>query len=161
MPATSEVHVIPGNKDLTQTQRTDRSQRFYVPFRDRLASTLEQRADPIVVTVHSFTPIYRGHARTVEFGILHDSDTRLADAMLLTAAHHTSREVRRNDPYGPEDGVTHTLKEHALPQGRPNVMLEIRNDLIRTPEQQEEVADCLCKWLHEAVETMQGALCSR
>ncbi len=44
------------------------------------------------------------------------------------------RVVQRNAPYGPEHGVTHTLKEHGIANGHMNVMLEIRNDLIDTPE---------------------------
>ena len=63
-----------------------------------------------------------------ELGVLHDDDTRLADALL--AAMPAGLAARRNEPYGPADGVTHTLRLHALPTGRRNVMIEIRNDLI-------------------------------
>jgi predicted N-formylglutamate amidohydrolase len=38
--------------------------------------------------------------------------------------------VRRNEPYGPEDGVTHTLNLHGGRRGLLNAMIEIRNDLI-------------------------------
>ncbi len=38
--------------------------------------------------------------------------------------------VKRNEPYGPQDGVCHTLNLHAEPRGLPYAMLEIRNDLI-------------------------------
>jgi predicted N-formylglutamate amidohydrolase len=64
----------------------------------------------------------------VELGILHDEDSRLADAMLA----QTSNDYisRRNDPYGPQDGVTHTLNLHGGARGLDNVMLEVRNDLV-------------------------------
>jgi hypothetical protein len=49
----------------------------------------------------------------------------------LEAAASTGLErVFRNYPYGPADGVTHTLKKHGLTREIANVMLEIRNDLI-------------------------------
>ena len=85
------------------------------------------------MTVHSFTPVYFGAKRDVEIGILHDEDTRLADALLeeLAGAPH---KVERNQPYGPQDGVTHSLKRHAISRGIANVMLEIRNDLLNRPE---------------------------
>jgi len=100
------------------------------------------------VTLHSFTPLYHGAQRLTEIGVLHDADTRLADAMLVTAGHHTKMRVARNDPYGPQDGVTHTLKEHGA--GHLNVMLEVRNDLIATPDTQRAMARMIAVWLVEA-----------
>ncbi|MCU0909000.1 MAG: hypothetical protein MUF73_16530 [Rhodobacteraceae bacterium] len=45
-----------------------------------------------------------------------------------------------NDPYSAADGVTHTLRLHATPYRLPHVMLELRNDLIATPDTQAEMA---------------------
>ena len=108
------------------------------------------------MTVHSFTPIYHGVARTVEIGILHDSDTRLADAMLEIAQAHTDANVQRNAPYGPDHGVTHTLKEHAIKGGHLNVMLEVRNDLIVTSDEQTAMADMLAGWVADACTRVQA-----
>jgi len=105
----------------------------------------------VLVTIHSFTPVYHGVARDVEIGILHDVDDRLAELMFDHAPAHGSYNVQLNSPYGIEHGVTHTLKEHGVKQGHPNVMLEIRNDLIGTEVQQEAMARLLCEWLSEAV----------
>ena len=116
-------------------------------------------ADPILVTVHSFTPIFHGNVRDVEIGILHDSDSRLADALLSTSSANTPRTVRRNEPYGPTDGVTHTLKEHALPSGHLNVMLEVRNDLIATEVAQASMAKMISKWLECALATTVAKRC--
>ena len=151
MPARSEIYDIPGNAALTEAQKADRVARFYAPFHARVAEVLAARPDPVLVTMHSFTPVFHGTPRTVEIGVLHDSDKRLADAMLDTAARHTRMVVRRNDPYGPEDGVTHTLLRHALPQNRRNVMIEVRNDLIADAAAQRAVAETLAGWLTEAL----------
>ncbi len=159
MPARSEIIDVPGNAQLTQADRAARAARFYKPFCDTLRQTLQNKADAMVVTVHSFTPVYHGKPRNVEIGVLHDADTRLADAMINCAEKHTRHVVRRNAPYGPQDGVTHTLKVHALPQNRPNVMLEVRNDLIATPSTQAAMADMLSGWLEEAAETAEVAAC--
>ena len=61
--------------------------------------------------------------------------------------------VRRNDPYGPENGVTHTLKTHAMPRDMQNVMIEIRNDLIRTEADQQAMARMMTAWVQEAIAT--------
>jgi predicted N-formylglutamate amidohydrolase len=150
MPHQSETIKVPGNADLSAQQRQDRVERFYEPFRATLAATIAATPAPIVVTVHSFTPIYHSKKRAVEIGVLHDIDARLADAMLDTAALHTEALVLRNEPYGPEHGVTHTLKEHAIVGGHLNVMLEVRNDLIETAAQQDQMANSIANWLADA-----------
>lgn len=150
MPVRSEVFDIPGNRGLGTADKAARVEAYYRPFHAAVARTLERVAHPVLVTVHSFTPIYGGTPRTVEIGILHDSDTRLADAMLDLAAKHTDARVARNEPYGPNDGVTHTLREHAIGAEYLNVMLEVRNDLIAAPAQQGAMAAMLSGWLVEA-----------
>lgn len=148
VPERSEIFDIPGNRDLSPAERDIRVALVYEPFRASLASVIAAANSPaVLVTVHSFTPVYEGVARDVELGILHDVDARLADAMLMNTHWHTSLEVRRNEPYGPEDGVTHTLRENAVPIGMHNVMIEIRNDLIKTQREQEAMAATLSGWI--------------
>ncbi|MEL7131622.1 MAG: N-formylglutamate amidohydrolase [Pseudomonadota bacterium] len=157
MPARSEVVEVPGNAGLTAAQKADRIATYYHPFRAAIAQVLKRFDAPILITVHSFTPVYDGAAREVEIGVLHDRDTRLADALLSTA--DTAHVVRRNAPYGPDDGVTHTLKEHALPGGHLNVMLEVRNDLIADAHAQSEMAATLSSWVSRALSRLSVATC--
>jgi len=141
MPAHSEVFEIPGNAGLSRREKSRRVARYYDPFREVLDDVVSGHDLPaVLVTVHSFTPVYLGKPRAVELGILHDSDSRIADQMLRVASSHTDLNVLRNQPYGPGDGVTHTLKVHGIGNGLPNVMLEIRNDLIGAQDQQRRVA---------------------
>ncbi|NSX54538.1 N-formylglutamate amidohydrolase [Parasulfitobacter algicola] len=155
MPDRSELIEIPGNKGLDVIARAHRAARYYEPFRTTLAQTIAATSAPIIMTIHSFTPVYHGEKRDVDIGILHDSDMRLANALLDIAPKHTHLQVRRNQPYGPEHGVTHTLKEHAISGGHLNVMLEIRNDLIITQHDQAEMAEMLAAWLTAALAHLQ------
>ena len=149
MPAKSEIYPIPGNVELTTTQRQYRIDHYYRPFESRLANVIRQHHCPaILVTVHSFTPVYHGVPREVEIGILHDRDTRLADALLTVASGFN---IQRNQPYGSADGVTHTLQQYGIDNGLHNVMIEIRNDLIQTDAQCAAMADHLQQWLLEAL----------
>ncbi len=150
MPARSEVVDIPGNSDLSSAERARRTEAYYLPFWAALQAKIAHTNNPVIVTIHSFVPVFHGRKRDVEIGVLHDTDTRLADAMLEIAGQHTKAKVQRNQPYGPEHGVTHTLREHALPGGHLNVMLEIRNDLIETAAQQTKMADMIAGWVAEA-----------
>jgi len=98
--------------------------------------------------LHSFTPVYNGNRRDLDIGILHDTDSRLADAMLQAVPEGLSAyTIKRNEPYGPEDGVTHTLKRHAVASNLFNVMIEIRNDLLASDTQCRDAAAGIEQWL--------------
>lgn len=159
MPERSEVVDVPGNLGLSEAERQMRVDAYYRPFQAALRGQIAKTNDPVVVTIHSFTPTYHGEMRAVEIGILHDTDPRLADAMLQIAPDHSQAITQRNAPYGPEDGVTHTLKEHALTYGHLNVMIEIRNDLIATKADQTAMAAMLAPWITAALANQRGATC--
>lgn len=159
IPVRSEMVDIPGNADLTVEEKADRAARFYRPFHETVARVVEGKTNPILVTVHSFTPIYYGEPREVEIGVLHDADARLADALLSNLSGFALMTVRRNEPYGPADGVTHTLKAHALPGGHLNVMLEVRNDLLADEVAQSAMAAALADWLTQALAKVETGAC--
>lgn len=159
IPARSEVVDVPGNTGLTAAQEAARVQRYYHPFRAAVARAMAGRDAPVLVTIHSFTPVYHGKPRTVDIGVVHDADRRLADALLSDLAGLVPMIVRRNEPYGPRDGVTHTLKEHALPGGHLNVMLEVRNDLVASAAQQTTMAETLATWLTRALSIVETSTC--
>jgi len=153
----SEVYNIPGNTGLSAAQRGERTDYIYRPFQKALFEAVKTRPQTVLVTIHSFTPVYNDKPRAVEVGILHDSDSRLADAMLNAAAKSPAFKVERNVPYGPEDGVTHTLAEHALPRGLLNVMIEVRNDLLADEAGVKSIATWLENLLTSALNELEGA----
>ncbi len=111
IPEIGENTPIPGNQNIDIRKRTARIDQIYKPFHASVSQLLDQRAGtPVFVTIHSFTPVFRGNIRDVELGILHDKDARLADALLALAGKDYI--ARRNEPYGPEDGVAHTINLH-------------------------------------------------
>ena len=131
MPEISETTHIPGNRHLSPDERLARTREIYRPFHAAVADLLDRRAAQgtrsMVVTIHSFTPVYKGKPRAVELGILHDRDRGLADKLITS---FPTVDTRRNEPYGPDDGVLHTLNLHAAPRGLTHAMIEIRNDFL-------------------------------
>lgn len=144
VPAVSETTRIPGNENLPAAARLERIRGIYRPFHARISDVIDQRtaagAATSIVSIHSYTPVYRGRTRSFELGILHDRDTWLADQLL---AGFPNLDVRRNEPYGPKDGVLHTLNLHAGVRGLRHAMIEIRNDLITGERGQAEWAQRL------------------
>lgn len=144
IPEVSETTAIPGNCNLTVEQRLARTRSIYRPFHDGVSALLDRRAAEgrrsILVSIHSFTPVYKGRQRTLELGILHDRDTALSSTLIKS---FPSIDARLNEPYGPKDGVLHTLNLHGLTRGLAHAMIEIRNDLIATERGQDEWAQRL------------------
>ncbi|WP_353473862.1 N-formylglutamate amidohydrolase [Salipiger sp. H15] len=155
MPVQTETVAIPGNAGLSPEARAQRTRDIYDPFCAAVTGTVVTRktlGTPFaLVTVHSFTPTWFGKPRAVEIGILHDADSRLADYMLEEASRLPGRRIARNDPYGPEDGVTHSLKLHGIGNELPNVMIEVRNDLLADETGIETIAGELLTLLRPAL----------
>jgi predicted N-formylglutamate amidohydrolase len=151
MPEVSEVTPVPGNRHLSAEQKLARTREIYRPFHADVADLLDMRAaagtKSRVVSIHSFTPVYKGKERRVEIGVLHDRDTSLSVKLIKSFGNF---DARLNEPYGPEDGVLHTLNLHAAPRGLPHAMIEIRNDLIANERGQDEWAQRLSVALIQA-----------
>ncbi|MCH2094739.1 MAG: N-formylglutamate amidohydrolase [Rhodobacteraceae bacterium] len=153
VPMKSEIYAIPGNAGLDVGARTDRVESVYRPFSRALSKQIETFSGSLaaMVTVHSFTPVFHGEARSVELGLLHGRDDRLALDMLAQRPDPAPYSIRLNEPYAASDGVAHTLDRQGVANALPNVMLEIRNDLIREPAEQEEMASFLAPWIDASV----------
>ncbi len=162
VPERTEAFAVSANAGLTPDDRLDRMRQIYLPFhalvRARIARALTLGHRPCIVTVHSFTPAWLGVPRTVEFGVIHDDLPDLALAIHKGAAD-TGLTSRLNEPYSAADHVTHTLRLHALPYALPNAMLELRNDLIAMPAQQDGIAARLAPVLIRAMAEVTEASC--
>ena len=152
MPQRSEIFDIPGNHGLGERDREERVAKVYQPFAEALSNqivkhraTLEQ-----MVTIHSFTPVFHGKPRDVEIGILHGRDPSFAQRMMSTIPAGRPYDVRLNEPYAASDGVAHTLDAHGAANALSSVMIEIRNDLIETADQQLAMAQYLSDWIKDA-----------
>jgi predicted N-formylglutamate amidohydrolase len=163
MPARSEIHDIPGNRALTPAQRRARVQAVYRPFHaglaDVIAGIMAQGVRPALIAVHSFTPVFFGQPRAVEFGVIHDDDPRLSLAV-MAAAEGLGLDTRLNEPYSAAGDVTHTIRLHAVPCRLANTMLEIRNDLITEPPAQAAMADRLAPVLARALADVEARACA-
>jgi predicted N-formylglutamate amidohydrolase len=144
IPAVSETTAIPGNARLSADERLARVCEIYRPFHDGISALLDRRSTAgqrsILVSIHSFTPVYKGKERKVELGILHDRDTSLSSRLIKS---FPNVDARLNEPYGPKDGVLHSLNMHGWVRGLQHAMIEIRNDLISTERGQDEWAQRL------------------
>lgn len=147
---------VPGNRDLGETQRRRRRDVFYEPFFEGTRGLIDGRLDrgrpTVIVTIHSFTPVFKGKHRDLDIGVVHDSDARLADIMCAEHGPMSGLDIQRNEPYGPDRGVTHTLKVHGCARGLLNVMIEVRNDLIADEAGQTDFAGKMAEWIGRSID---------
>ncbi|MFT3690472.1 N-formylglutamate amidohydrolase [Paenirhodobacter sp.] len=130
--------VIPANRAISATGVETRLTHLHRPYHAALAAQAARRPDTVICAVHSFTPRLRGlPPRPWEVGILSSpKDRRLAEPLIAALAAE-GLNVGDNEPYaGHLDGDS--IDRHALAPRRPNVLIEIRNDLIRDPAGQAE-----------------------
>lgn len=147
----SESTVIPGNASLSQADREKRIDLAWRPFHDRLERAIAARQAAhqatCLVTIHTYTPVWKGFARPWHVGIIHDEDERLSRPLIEGLRAEPGLVVGDNEPYAPKDRVYYTLERHARPLGLPCVMIEIRNDLVADAAGQAEWADRLARLL--------------
>lgn len=135
--------VIPANRDADAAERARRLDRLHRPYHRALAALAEAHPARCICAIHSFTPQLRGRPpRPWQVGILYSHrDARLGPAM-VAACRDEGWITGENQPYdGHLDGDS--IDRHALAQGRPNMLIELRNDLIASAEGQAEWAERL------------------
>jgi predicted N-formylglutamate amidohydrolase len=147
----SEDTVIPGNRELSVEERSRRVQFIYEPYHQALANVIERcvarHAALGVVSIHSFTPVYRQERRPWHIGVLSGDDRRLAQPLLELLRASGELHVGDNQPYAPTDGVYHTLDRHASVRKLRSVLLELRADLIDDDESRNQWASRLSQAL--------------
>ncbi len=136
IPEVSHQVAVPGNAGLSSGEAQIREARFFRPYHDRIAGLLEQlepgTVPAVVVSIHSFTP-YLDEERPWHIGVLWDRDQRLADPLLAALSHQAELVVGANQPYSGHSPLGYSCQTHGDAKGRPNVILEIRQDLIDSP----------------------------
>lgn len=122
--------IIAGNRKLGAAERRRRVEALYTPYHDALARVLAARPDAGLCAIHSFTPQLRGRPpRPWHIGVLWSRrDPRLAPDF-IAACRAEGWCVGDNQPYS-GDLAGDSIDRHALQSGRPNLLIEIRNDLI-------------------------------
>lgn len=138
--------VIPANRAADATEKQRRLDAYYRPYHD-LYAELAAREDVVVIALHSFTRQLRGRGpRPWHVGILHTQDCRISDPLIARLEAEGDLVVGDNQPYGgylPGDSID----RHATMFGRPNALIELRNDLIADHGQQRAWAERLARLL--------------
>lgn len=136
---TAEGRVVHLNAGLSQAERARRIRALHAPYEATVDQVVEAAADAVVMSLHSFTPVYEGKRRALELGVLfdEDEDTARQIAQLLSDA---GWHVRLNEPYSGRAGLMYAAARPAKKFDRTSIELEVRQDLLMDPDRVERLA---------------------
>ena len=151
----SDGSIIPGNRDAGPDEVARRIAAYHAPYHAAITRALDAMGpDAVVVSMHSFTPSWKGVPRPWEYGVLYDRDIRMA-APLMRRLAQAGYSVGDNEPYhGALDGDT--LNVHGTRRGLPHVLIEMRQDLIATTTAAQDFAARLKPILDMALSDMKS-----
>ena len=158
IPVISEATAIPGNEGLTRAAAQARRQSIFDPYHRRIGEVIERRLregmPTVLVSLHSFTPVYAGVARPWHIGTLYHRDTRLPPLLLRLLRAEGDLVVGDNEPYAVSDETDYTIPVHGEVRGLMNSGIEIRQDLIADQAGQKQWADRLARIFREVEATL-------
>ena len=149
IPVISEATTIPGNEGISREARAERRTQIFDPYHRRIDEVIDQRIaagrPTVLVSLHSFTPVYAGIARPWHVGTLYHRDERLPPLLLKMFRAEGDLVVGDNEPYAVSDETDYTIPVHGEARGLMNSGIEIRQDLIGEASGQQQWADRLAR----------------
>jgi predicted N-formylglutamate amidohydrolase len=144
--------IIPANRHAGPAELQERLTKCYRPYHTAIADLAARRDDTVIVSVHSYTRQLQGRPpRPWHVGVLYAADTRFSRPLINLLRAEPDLCVGENEPYGghlPGDAIS----RHAIAHQRHNTLIEIRNDLIETPQDQAAWAARLAPMLRRALD---------
>ena len=147
----SDGDLVPGNARIDAAEIERRRKLYWAPYRSAITATVEAMLasgePPAILSVHSFTPHWRGQARPWKVGVLWDSDPRLPAPLIRALGAEPDigpDAVGDNEPY--DGGLPgDTINAIATALGLANALIELRQDLIGERAAAEAWADRLAR----------------
>lgn len=140
------------SRDLNDAARSKVLSKHYRPYRDRVAERIRQTIDrgdvAVHLSIHTFTPLFRGTRRTVDVGILFDPARTLenkiaSDWIEKLQPRLPNHRVTANEPYlGTDDGLSTYLRTQFDAKDYVGIEVEITNRFAgwKTASQQRLLA---------------------
>ncbi len=158
IPAISDATNIPGNEGISPADAAARRRAIFAPYHRRIAEAIDARLaqsrPTILVSLHSFTPVYAGVARPWHVGTLYHRSPVLPHLLLSLLRAESDLVVGDNEPYAVSDLTDYTIPVHGEARGLMNTGVEIRQDLIADDTGQAQWAERLARLLHEIETTL-------
>jgi predicted N-formylglutamate amidohydrolase len=162
IPLLSEATTIPGNEGLSREAAEMRRRAIFDPYHRRIDEVIDRRMaekrPTILVSLHSFTPVYAGVARPWHIGTLYNRDRILPPLLLKALRAEGDLVVGDNEPYAVLDDTDYTIPVHGEARGLTNSGIELRQDLVADESGQQQWAERLARIFGEIEATLHPEL---
>ena len=110
--------------------------RWHLPYHDAIDRAIlrlvTRGVRPLLLAVHSFTPIYEGRRRHLDMGVLFDRSRDHA-ALLMRTLRREGFHVLPNRPYSGLAGMMYSIHRHGTHHDLPCLELEMNQELFQEP----------------------------
>jgi predicted N-formylglutamate amidohydrolase len=118
---------------------------------DLVTSRMGRDVLPVMVSIHSFTPVYLGRTRSWHIGVHYRLGRRLPALALDALRVDATLTVGENEPYPAALDEEYTIPVHVELLGLPYILFEIRQDLLNAESRIDAWADRLGDLLAKAL----------
>ena len=154
--AISDRKLILGNKKITKQDKNYRINKMYKPYHEKIKKKILENKINMIISLHSFNPIFKGKKRFLKYGILSNQDRRLSD-LILNELKKGKKIVGDNEPYK-GSLIGDTLYKHALKRGIHHSLIEIRNDLLSNVKKIDQVSNLMYRVINKSIKSLSITL---
>ena len=151
----SDGTIVPGNRFIDDAERQRRIELYYRPYHAAITRLVDEAMasgrPPAILSIHSFTAVWRGVGRPWHGGVLWSRDGRFALPLIERLRREKGLVIGDNEPYS--GGLAgDTLDVHATDRGLADALIEIRQDLIGGAAGIAQWADRLAPILEDIID---------
>jgi predicted N-formylglutamate amidohydrolase len=147
IPEVSDRTTVPGNLNLTQSERQYRIEKWFEPYHAEIESVIENHA--IVLSIHSMTPCLAGTVRPWQIALSSHRDRTLVEPVLENLRRPGDIAVGDNEPYDLDPLVDYSIPFHAIRRNMRHLQVEFRQDEVA--ERAGQV-----RWARRFAEALKG-----
>ena len=143
IPEIVDGKIIPGNIGLSKSELRLRVKKIYNKYHHEINRTIKNKKVKVILSLHSFNPIFKNKRRLLEFGILSNEDKNLS-SIIIEQLKLQKLNVGDNKPYR-GNLIGDSMYRHGLKNKLPHALIEVRNDLLSNPTKIKRVSRLLHK----------------
>ena len=152
IPEIVDSKIIPGNIGLSKSEVRLRIKKIYNKYHHKIDQTIKNKKVKVILSLHSFNPIFKNKRRTLEFGILSNEDKNLS-SIIIDQLKLQKLNVGDNKPYR-GNLIGDSMYRHGLKNKLPHALIEVRNDLLSNPTKIKRVSRLLHKTIVKSLKKL-------
>ncbi|MDC0073645.1 N-formylglutamate amidohydrolase [Alphaproteobacteria bacterium] len=160
IPDVSNQVTVPGNQNISEKEKLLRLNSSFIPYHSK-AKQMFDYAENLYekisyISIHSFTPNLNGKDRPWHIGVLYGEDNAMAMEFIEILSENEKIKIGLNKPYSAVDPRGYGYENYGFVSMRPNLTIEIRQDLIENDQGVNIWSEFICNALRKVL--INGAI---